>query len=82
MMYEKSVYFENCVVKQVLLVTGGIEEGTGYLDSTEIYDPDHGSWRVGAALPGLLYAPSAANIDDRVLIFGISILLIKELFYV
>ena len=45
------------------------------LDSTETYDPSLGSWRAGAALPSPMEGPRAANIDNRVLIFGIKILL-------
>ena len=53
------------------LVTGGY--GDDLLDSTEILDPNLGSWTYGASLPNPRIYLRAANIDDRVLIFGISI---------
>ena len=43
------------------------------IDSTEIYDPDFGSWRGGAALPSKRVGLMAAHIDGRVLFFGINI---------
>ena len=57
----------------MFLVTGGRSGGTVMLDSTEIYDPDLGSWRAGAALPSLTERMQAASIGNRVLIFGIYI---------
>ena len=60
----------------MFLVTGGWSRGgdTGdKIDSTEIYDPDLGSWRGGAALPSKREGLIAANIDGRVLFFGINI---------
>ncbi len=59
----------------MFLVTGGTQTGSDYLDSTEIYDPDHGSWIAGAALPSPMRDPQAASIGNRVLIFGIDILI-------
>ena len=56
----------------MFLVTGGVVDGDK-IDSTEIYDPDLGSWRGGAALPSKLEGLMAANIDGRVLFFGINI---------
>ena len=54
---------------QILLVIGG---WTGYesLDSTELFDPNHGSWVIGAVLPSPMRSMSAATIDNRVFIFG------------
>ena len=64
----------------MFLVTGGYGVADGdttedftTLDSTEIYDPDLGSWRGGAALPSKRAGLMAANIDGRVLFFGINI---------
>ena len=55
----------------MFLVTGG-KGGSGFLDSTELYDPSVGSWVVaGAKLPRPMTSVKAINIDDRVLIFGI-----------
>ncbi len=60
----------------MFLVTGGYDyDGSDdYLDSTEIYDPDSGSWRAGAALPSPRSILRAISIDNRILIFGIDIL--------
>ena len=54
---------------KMFLVTGG-KTGSVRLDSTEIYDPDLGSWRTGAALPSPMIGHKAVNIDNRVLILG------------
>ena len=55
----------------MFLVTGG-KGGSGFLESTELYDPSVGSWVVaGAKLPRPMSNVKAINIDDRVLIFGI-----------
>ena len=59
---------------KIFLVTGGYD-GSDYLDSTEIYDPDHGSWSDGAALPSPRSSLKAANIANRILISGIDIVL-------
>ena len=51
------------------LVSGGTDGYT--LDSTELYDPSLGRWAVaGSRLPGARYGLRAANIDDRILLFG------------
>ncbi len=54
----------------MFLVTGGY--GASHrLDSTETYDPMLGSWAAsGANLPRPMEGLRAANINDRVLIFG------------
>ena len=70
------LYYEIFLLK-MFLVTGGWT-GLYFLDSTEIYDPDHGSWRAGAALPSPLYGLRAASIASRILIFGIEILFLKK----
>ena len=57
----------------MFLVSGGFLEG--FLDSTEVYDPDFGSWRVRAALPRPMLDLKAANINNRVLIYGINIVI-------
>ena len=57
----------------MFIVSGGY--GSGYLDSTEIFDQSLGSWRAGAALPFPVYRLRATNIDNRVLLFGKDILL-------
>ena len=52
----------------MFLVTGGDDE---YGHTTETYDPMMGSWAAsGAKLPRPMYGLRAANINDRLLIFG------------
>ena len=58
----------------MFLVSGGAINAESYLDSTEIYDPQLGSWRAGAALPSKRRSPRAVNIDGRILFFGINFL--------
>ena len=53
----------------MFLVTGGAN-GSNWLDSTEIYDPDIGSWTDGAVLPSARSSLTAATIVNRILIFG------------
>ena len=51
-------------------MTGGLRDDL-ILDSTELYDPNLGSWVVAEArLPTPGYGLRAANINDRILIFG------------
>ena len=57
---------------KIFLVTGGYD-GSDYLDSTEIYDPDHGSWSDGAALPSPRSSLTATTIANRILLLGIDI---------
>ena len=75
-----------CILKlyylQILLVSGGYDYNDERLDSTEIFDPTLESWRAGAALPRTMWGPKAANIDNRVLLFGINILLVFYMSYV
>ena len=55
----------------MFLVTGGNDRHFNYLDSTETYDPMLGSWTASdAKLPQPMSYLRAANINDRVLIFG------------
>ena len=59
---------------KMFLVTGGrTKNSDSGLVSTEIYDPDTGSWRAGAALPSPLQNQQAITIANRILIFGIDI---------
>ena len=54
----------------MFLVTGGYD-GPDMLDSTETFDPLLGSWAAsGAKLPIPMQGLRAANINERVLIFG------------
>lgn len=56
----------------MFLVTGGLT-GSGSSDSTETLDPMLGSWAASEAkLPRPMIGLRAANINDRVLIFGIN----------
>ena len=62
----------------MFLVIGGYRANIDdFTSTTEIYDHEIGKWRSGARLPSQRNAPRAANIDGRVLIFGINILWIK-----
>ena len=58
---------------KILLVSGGYEAGVAgdYLDSTELFDANVGGWITGAALPNPMSGLKAANIDNRIHIFGI-----------
>ena len=58
------------IVLKILLVIGG-HDGGSYLDSTELFDANVGGWITGAALPNPMSGLKAANIDNRVHIFGI-----------
>ena len=60
---------------KIFLVTGGLETGEDRIDSTEIYDPDLGSWSAGAALPSPRGNLKAATVANRILLFGIDILM-------
>ena len=51
------------------MVTGGRHEGVD-LDSTELYDPSTGHWRMSGALPSARYGLRAATVDNRVLVIG------------
>ena len=57
----------------MFIVSGGTQTGSDYLDSTEIFDPDLGTWRSGAALPSPRDSLRAASIANRVLIFGLDV---------
>ena len=63
------------------MVTGGYSDGSS-LDSTEFYDPTNGHWRMSEAkLPSARGGGlRAATVDNRVLIFGIRLVLLKEAF--
>ena len=53
------------------MVTGGWASfGIGELDSTELYDPSTGHWRMSGALPLARYGLRAATVDNRVLVIG------------
>ena len=57
---------------EILLVTGGTQDGLTLTDSTEIYNIGIGSWNIAEAkLPRPMDGLRATNIDDMVLIFGI-----------
>ena len=51
------------------MVTGGYGD-KGELDSTELYDPSTGHWRMSGALPSAMSRLRAATVDNRVLVFG------------
>ena len=53
------------------MVTGGYQSDGGYIDTSEVYDSDLGSWVIsGAKLPQPMSGLRATNIDGQVLIFG------------
>ena len=53
------------------MITGGWASfGIGELDSTELYDPSTGHWRMSSALPSARYGLRAATVDSRVIVFG------------
>ena len=51
------------------MVTGGYGDG-GDLDSTELYDPSTGAWRISGPLPTARSGLRATTLDNRILIFG------------
>ena len=53
---------------KMFLVSGGTS--SAITDSTEIFDPDLGYWRAGAALPSPMRDLRATTIDNRVVLFG------------
>ena len=57
------------------LVTGGRRDGYDFLDSTELYNPSLGKWVISTStlsLPKPMAGLRAANINDRVMFFGIN----------
>ena len=67
---------------QMFLVSGGygrdgwIDGGSDWYDSTDIFDTSLGSWATSETkLPQPMSDLRATNINDRVLIFGIDILI-------
>ena len=67
---------------QILLVSGGWTGSDRLDDFTEIFDPSLGSWRAGAELRRPRSRLRATNIDNRVLLFGINILLAFNMSYI
>ena len=51
------------------MVTGGYDNDNLF-DSTELYDPGTGHWRMSGALPSAMSRLRAATVDNRVLVFG------------
>ena len=64
---------------QVLLVTGGNHYSGKYTpyDSTEVLENMVGTWRLTAPLPSARYGLSAASVENRILLFGESILFLQ-----
>ena len=61
---------------QFLLVTGGYDYGSGYLDSTEIFSDN--VWKtLTAKLPAPMGSMRTASINNRVLAFGNFLFMIK-----
>ena len=64
------------------MVTGGYTGDADSLDSTETFDGEVGSWAIsGAKLPRKMSGLRAANIDNRVLIFGDYIIFITYMYF-
>ena len=76
---ELNLQFNLQFLYEVFMVTGGYASSSA-LDSNEMFDRDLGSWTTsGAKLPRPMRGLRAANIDDRVIIFGnYSLLIITE----
>ena len=64
---------------QVLLVTGGTVSNMNQLASTEVYRPSAGEWREvpGGALPRPMWGVRVVTLNNRVLLFGKKIILIR-----
>ena len=56
---------------QVLLVTGGRDDGNNNLDTTELLRPGS-EWQVitSARLPRPMYGVGVTTVDNRVILFG------------
>ena len=50
------------------MVTGGYDYGE--IDSTELYDPSTGHWRMSGPLPYARWGLRAVTVDNRVLVTG------------
>ena len=54
---------------QLLIVTGGKDSGSNYLDSTEVYQDN--VWRtVAGKLPVTMYGMQVTAVSQRILLFG------------
>ena len=56
------------------MVTGGHNYDFS-LDSTELYDPSTGHWRMSGALPSAMIGLRAITVNNRVLVYGETILI-------
>ena len=57
------------------MVTGGGGRDGVDLDSTELYDPSTGHWRMSGALPSAMIGLRAITVNNRVLVYGETILI-------
>ena len=60
------------------MVTGGY--GSGYLDTTEVYSAN--VWRTVGKLPVAMTHVRAATVNNRVVLFGIIIILVVDWFLI
>ena len=60
------------------MVTGGY--GSGYLDTTEVYSAN--VWRTVGKLPVAMTHVRAATVNNRVVLFGITIILVVDWFLI
>ena len=61
----------------MLLVTGGWDSNTDYLDSTELLVPGSGSWRLATGLlPRPMVDVRVATVDNKVFLTGENIIII------
>ena len=69
---DKNVYIFILYEMQVIIVSGGKESDTDvYLNSTELYDPRVGDWKLTEAeLPFKTMGLRASYINERILFFG------------
>ncbi len=58
------------VVDQEFVAPGGVDKNGKPIQSVEIYDPVHDSWKIGAPLPKPRSAYGLAVVDGHVFVFG------------
>ena len=66
----------------MFLVTGGKKDDKNFLDTTEILDFKVGKWAAKAKLPSPMSSLKSNNINGRVLLFGMIIMIHESLFQV
>ena len=69
------------IILQVLLVTGGWNADSDYLDSTEILEDNTDTWKMTAPLPSARYGLRAASVEHTIFVFGMNILYYLNISY-